>query len=366
MSGRFDRAQAFGELRSALHAPPSAEGWEVVCAELDRWPEAPGRDEALPYAQEHLSRWPDALRIAPTAWIIRGLEGGPRWRLEVCRAVMLTPEGFPARTGQALVSAVSWPEWSRASTVSLARLPLSCVEAPEVFAAPLWASARHVSLVDVGWGAAEVAASLDAGLAEQLTSLNLSVNPLGDASLRLLASTPALEALDTLRLARSLASADGLMHLASSPHLGALRALDLSNTPLRDDDWRTLASTPSVIRLDALDMGSCRLSGRVCSALFGRRTWLSGASRLNLSFQGDTFGDEGAMVLAHAIPSEALRVLALDANGIHTPGAQALAASSRLSGLERLLLRFNALDRLEHQRLFARSRTLRECAIILS
>lgn len=366
MSGRFDRAQAFGELRSALHASPSVEGWQAVCAELDRWPEGPGRDEALPYAQEHLTRWPDALRSAPTRWLLDGLSGGSRWRMALIRTLTLSPEHLPGAPPEALVRALSWPEWSHVRQLTLGRVSLRLADAPEVFAAPLWASARSVTAQEVGWEAAELTACLDAGLAEGLETLNLSMNPLGDAGLRALADQPALHTLHTLKLARSLSGPDGITSLAASPHLGNLRALDLSSTPLPGDGWRDVASVDSVIRLDALSLHSSRLSSRLCTALFGRRTWLAGASRLDLSYQGDTFGDEGALVLAHAIPSEALRVLALEANGIGTIGAQALATSARLSGLERLLLRLNFLDRLEHRRLFARSRTLRGCEVIFS
>ena len=62
----------FGELRSLLQQPPSAQVWEALCALVfpAKWEKT--ADQWLPYAQDQLDRrWPDDLRVMPLKWAQR-------------------------------------------------------------------------------------------------------------------------------------------------------------------------------------------------------------------------------------------------------------------------------------------------------
>lgn len=64
-------SERFGELRSLLQRRPSRQVWEQVCDLLEReWLDDPAEAERLfiPYAEDVLARWPDALRALPTRW----------------------------------------------------------------------------------------------------------------------------------------------------------------------------------------------------------------------------------------------------------------------------------------------------------
>ncbi len=57
----------FARLRGLLFEPPSPQGWDALCALFDRLP-AEHVDMALLYAQPHLERWPQSMRIPPLRW----------------------------------------------------------------------------------------------------------------------------------------------------------------------------------------------------------------------------------------------------------------------------------------------------------
>lgn len=63
----------FGELRSLLQQRPSKGLWELITGLLWRWAMQQDREAleslALPYAHQHLERWPQHLRVAPKTWL---------------------------------------------------------------------------------------------------------------------------------------------------------------------------------------------------------------------------------------------------------------------------------------------------------
>ena len=87
----------FGELRSVLQRPASDETWLALCEQLGHWPAHTLAMVALPYALEHLARWPDALRCeAPRAWADALLNGQACPQLRCARQLTLVM--FPGRS----------------------------------------------------------------------------------------------------------------------------------------------------------------------------------------------------------------------------------------------------------------------------
>lgn len=66
---------SFGQLRSFLHQAPTREGFEQICALVDALPSDEAQDQAVPYALDHLKRWPLALRRLPQPSLMRWLRG---------------------------------------------------------------------------------------------------------------------------------------------------------------------------------------------------------------------------------------------------------------------------------------------------
>lgn len=65
----------FGEIRSLVHAQPSAERWVALCQLLLSWPEEDLQQRVLPYVDNHLEQWPSHLKITPKGWIARLNQG---------------------------------------------------------------------------------------------------------------------------------------------------------------------------------------------------------------------------------------------------------------------------------------------------
>lgn len=67
---------AFGDIRSLLQEPPSAQGWQKLCALFERAPESVAREQLLPYVRAHLDRhWPHELRSWNKSWTRRFIRG---------------------------------------------------------------------------------------------------------------------------------------------------------------------------------------------------------------------------------------------------------------------------------------------------
>ena len=95
----------FGELRSLLQQDPSAHVWARLCGLLRRWPDTPRlREQVIPYAQERLAGWSDALRVLLARDRAMPPDEAPAW-LALCRDVSLShresralPEGLAPLT----------------------------------------------------------------------------------------------------------------------------------------------------------------------------------------------------------------------------------------------------------------------------
>ena len=74
-SPQTDERARFGALRALLQGPPGAQTWAKLLDCWDAWPDGPGlREQALPYARDHLARWPsaqDAARVWSPRWLER-------------------------------------------------------------------------------------------------------------------------------------------------------------------------------------------------------------------------------------------------------------------------------------------------------
>src|SRR5262249_34445206 len=87
-----------------------------------------------------------------------------------------------------------------------------------------------------------------------LTALELSHNPLGDAGVAALARSSRLGRLTSLDLTGTSVTSRGVRALAESPHLANLRRLPPANNHLDADAARALASSPFLGELRLLDL----------------------------------------------------------------------------------------------------------------
>lgn len=127
----------------------------------------------------------------------------------------------------------------------------------------------------------------------------------------------------------------GIRPLVDSPNLGALTSLSLTMNPLGDEAVQALAASPNCSRLTYLDLMGCGF-GNAGAVALGRSPHLACSRHLTLAH--NEIGNAGAAALANSPYLAGLEYLALDNNRIRDGGAEALATSPYLGRLESLIL----------------------------
>ena len=212
----------FGDLRSALQAPPSPTAWRRVLGTFDALPPEVRQGQAVAYVQRHLERWPARLRtLPPLLW--------RRWS-----RTLLPPEAMQfvatlhvPKTTEALLQ--SWLD-APACFVSVKRLVLRHAERLPLFET-LWE--RH--------------------LQDTLSGFSVQATSDGDDFAMWLGHCPPA-ALKTLELQQAQLSAWGGGHLLGNKALGQLQELGLGLNRLDFLRPEQLKRAPWQAGLGALDL----------------------------------------------------------------------------------------------------------------
>jgi hypothetical protein len=272
----------FGELRACLHGAPTAQSWSEIVRLIDLWPDLTELEEqVIPYAAQHLARWPDALRIAPQAWLTRMLDGEQLPGLSLVRAVV----------------------------------------------------AQGMSLRD-----AQVAKMAQSPALSQLRALDLMDNDIGPEGVSALLGAVFISTLYVLRLGDNRIGADGAQLIAHSSALKNLRALDLSN-PRQAARTAYAMMRPADPRRSSLNVGI----GALGALHLAQSPWLRAFEHLDLAY--NTLNAAAARVLARAPISRSLVQLELSHNDIGSTGMAALCAEdASFQSLEVLSVRHNGIS----------------------
>lgn len=395
MNPTLDDNAALVQLRARFAQPPSRDVWEAICACFDAL--APGGEGvALAYAQEHLERWPDALRRSPSAWLARIADGA------------LIPEGWPLvrhlwrvgaplrvaqqralrrilpRVDVGLLSAVTLDEgalasgdldalvdarraWAGLTEVSLSMCDLRADAMTRLLTAPALARVQRLRFEGNVWDdhapwsddvpGADGALDLDLGACamgeagvrvlgmsrwmRRVGALRAPRNRLGEgrATLELWSQSPAMVHLHTLDVAFNDLNTPALAPLLSAPP-AALRALRLTHNPIDAVCLRVFSSGPLVNTLEALDVSLCDLNDEAARTLGGAR-W---ATLRSLELSGNALTNDALAPLLRGPLGTTVRDLNLAGNDLGPSAPEALLHPDRLPRLEALDLRYNRLD----------------------
>jgi len=150
------------------------------------------------------------------------------------------------------------PHLTRLQSLRLSYNAIGDDGAAAVFGSPAFAELRSLDLD--GTELSSVQALCRSSHLRNLTSLNLSNNPLSPTAAGELANCSHLTGLIALMLPGTRTREDGVRSLAESPHLPDLRELDLSSNPIGDTGLIALVSSPLFARLDKLSLGKCGIT----------------------------------------------------------------------------------------------------------
>jgi hypothetical protein len=308
----------FGTLRALLQEAPSGALWRSIIAELARWGEEERERVALPYALDHLDKWPPQLRRwaggEDPAWQQRLANAGQgrslvedEARVARCRHLWIEgPACEEALAGhlhrfdqllaltvrtvhlgeEAMLRVVShaWPSSLRALSVEglshqREETRRRIVEALAGNAS--WAGLEGLELRQGDLDLASVEALAGSPHLSQLRALNLEGNALDVASARALAQSPHLRRLHTLGLSRCGMDAACARVLAGSPVLETVKVLDVSYNPLRAG-LAALLGSPYTRGLTTITMDYVELDPAGARALC-KVAWPPGLEGLDLN-----------------------------------------------------------------------------------
>jgi hypothetical protein len=212
----------FDTLRALLQQTPSEQVWDALCEELALWDHEALEKVALPYAREHLERWPEEVEM----WA----DAGPL--VTVRRAAGLGELEQLAQSGQQ----VRWLE------LRLGRVGERSVRGIVTSLQALRLHGLSLEVEEVGDGSG--VAPLEQLDAPRLRVLMIEAPGLGNAAAQNIADNPRLSGLARLSITSSGLTSAGAKALAGAAHLSGLTALDLSNNKLGAAGLRALAASP--------------------------------------------------------------------------------------------------------------------------
>jgi hypothetical protein len=295
-------------MRELLYQPPQRERWLELLEMFEGWPHEDGFSVALEYANNHLSSWPDATRVAPRAWVERLLEGKRPHR--------------------------AWP------------------------------LVRHISMRSCGLGPEDAFCLARHSAMSCVTHLELSYNHLQSEGARYLARSPHLGSLRLLWLGSNKTGEGTLAQLCGSASGFALTSLNLSGGHFCDEDLEALLGSSLLDSLEHLNLGASDSHHRERPApALWRRLCARGAPRLrSLWLSGHSLGKEEVTALAQCSTIPALEELSLAY--VRNLSSDAVFTLLGSEGLPRLrTLRLNGVyPRFDHNTVVAMRSVMRQRA----
>jgi hypothetical protein len=279
----------FGELRSLLQQPPSAEVWEALCALVfpAKWEKT--ADQWLPYAMDQLDRrWPDDLRVMPLKWSQRKRPPSALQLVRHLRHDKSAHDQLPAVLGLL--------ERADAQLTTLTVWFLDTPRASQLLSACANPALRSVSLMYC-----DLDATLALGGLATARTLRIDNSPISDEALSAIlqaSNTPELRSF-ALRFRRPGPAKRLGKLLCASGAAARLESLELHKNMLTGhaELARTLAQVPWPA-LSALDRSGC-----ACDPA-GLRALLDAAPALReLRLSESKLSDEGVDELARAARS---------------------------------------------------------------
>lgn len=140
--------ERFGELRSLLQQPPSSQVWDAMIALFGGWHHEALANLAIPYALEHLERWPDDITREAEPWQTGALllispDSYQHPQLRLINALTITHRGIGAPQ---LASLLAWPGLPQLRSLSLRANDLTDAEAAAIAACPHLSGLRALDL----------------------------------------------------------------------------------------------------------------------------------------------------------------------------------------------------------------------------
>jgi hypothetical protein len=261
--------QAFGELRSVAHGEPGEQAWGrlvgVIASSYERWPAEVFIDQALPYLEHALERWPSEWREAPEEWVRAASRGYATPWLSLARVIR-----YQGSLSNKALRALHNSEWiNRVQVLDLSHNRIKADGLIGFVRSPCAWSLQELDLSDnpLAWqGARELgqAASLSG-----LRALRLNKTRMTPRGARALLNQPAFRDLEELALDDNELHGE-VLSLIAAAQLDKLERLSLADISLSEQLHGVLLTHPNLFEgLRVLNLRGARLAPSDLDALLG-------------------------------------------------------------------------------------------------
>jgi hypothetical protein len=251
--------ERFALLQELLQQPPEESVWGAICELFATWPDEREKEEALDYADAHLSHWNDTLRHVTSAWNPLYSNGEVSSLGKLMRSIRLyrrEQNGYRELTRIANSSYLQ-----NLKRLIILRSDIYGGGCKNLARSPYLHNLTHLEIHRSEWIKEDDFASLvNSPILESLAFLKLSYMDLRDEDVAALAQSPFLKRLTHLDLSQNGIGAKGLEAIAQASKFQNLKKLNLSYNWITDAEAYELVKSPYLQNLEELNLCESELS----------------------------------------------------------------------------------------------------------
>jgi hypothetical protein len=250
--------ERFALLQELLQQPPEESVWGAICELFATWPDEREKEEALDYADAHLSHWNDTLRHITSAWGSLYSNGEVSSLGKLMRSIRLYRREQYGYTELTRIANSSYLQNLKRLIILRSDISGGC---KNLARSPYLHNLTHLEIHRSEWRKKDDFASLvNSPILESLAFLELSYMDLEGEDVAALAQSPFLKRLTHLDLSQNGIGAKGLEAIAQANNFQNLKELNLSYNWIKDAGAYELAKSPYLQNLEDLNLCESELS----------------------------------------------------------------------------------------------------------
>jgi Ran GTPase-activating protein (RanGAP) involved in mRNA processing and transport len=250
--------ERFELLEELLQQPPEAMVWHAICDLFAIWPEEREKEEALDYADAHLSDWDDALRQVYSSLNLLDSNHKISSLGKLIRSIELYRR--EENGDRELTYIAKSPYFQNLKRLSIVRSEIYGGGCKALAHSPYLQNLTHLKIHHSEWLEDDFTALVNSSILKSLTFLQLSQMDLKDEDVAALAHSPYLKNLTHLNLSQNRIEARDPKAIAQAQNFHKLKYLNLNSNRIKDAGVRELSQSPYLENLETLKICDNRLS----------------------------------------------------------------------------------------------------------
>jgi hypothetical protein len=249
--------ERFALLQELLQQPPEESVWGAICELFATWPDEREKEEALDYADAHLSHWNDTLRHVTSAWGSLYSNGEVSSLGKLMRSIRLYRREQYGYTELTRIANSSYLQNLKRLIILRSDIDGGC---KNLARSPYLHNLTHLEIHRSEWLQDDFTALVNSPILESLAFLQLSRMGLKNEDVVALAQSPFLKRLTHLNLRQNWIGVKGVEAIAQANNFQNLKQLNLSSNGIIDAGAYELAKSPYLQNLEELNLCETQLS----------------------------------------------------------------------------------------------------------